>query len=296
MRLLLFLLVFLSLVTSGCGGGMTVKHVNPDKPNVIESNERVVFGRVIFVTHSEEMGDASFPPLGLGLVHVETGKRAWKTVGYEKTVIKDAISDDLVTRELPARKLWFENDGTFFWILPTGSYLIDALGWGFTRILFLSDPDPVKPTAEKVFPLFKAEDPPECGFVVGPNIVFNVSGDSGALYLGSLLIDMDIKKSEHGIEIKNINRIEIKDEYAEAIELLKSRCPLFSLTIEKRLMTGTPDRPVSAANRRCPTAAEMFLRETVGGVISGAIGAVMMIPVDVPVMSPPSITIPSFGK
>jgi hypothetical protein len=287
MRLSLFLLVCLSIVISGCVKRITVKHLNPDKPNVLESNEGVVFGRIIFITRSEEMGEVRLPPLGLGLVHVETGKRALRAVMYEKTVIIQPPSGDIVTRELPTERTWFEDGGTFFWVLPTGSYKIDALGWGFTRILFVSDPDIEKPKAERIFPLFKPENPPECGFVVGPNIVFNVSGDSGALYIGSLLIDMDIKKNEHGIEIKNINRIEIKDEYAEALELLKSRYPSCTLTVEKRLMTGTPDRPVSAANRRCPTLAEMFLRETAGGILMSTPGMVFGVPVS------PSIILPS---
>jgi len=289
MRLLLFLMVCLSILISGCVKTITVKHLNPDEPDVLESNERVVFGRVIFITHSEEMGEVSFPPLGLGLVHVDTERRAVRAVILEKTVITQPPSGDIVTRELPAERPWFENDGTFFWVLPTGSYKIDALGWGFTRILFRSDPNPEKPTAERIFPL-KPENPPECGFVVSPNMLFNVSKDSGTLYIGSLLIDMDIKKNEHGIEIKNINRIEIKDEYAGAMELLESRCPSCTLTVEKRLMTDNRDQPVSVANRRCPTWLEMLLRETV----AGAIQAAPFVPIG-PV-GPGPISIPSFGK
>jgi len=130
LKLLLFLIACLSILISGCAKTITVKHLNPDEPEALESNERVVFGRVIFITHSEEMGEVSFPPLGLGLVHVETGKRALRAVMYEKTVVVQPPSDDIVTREIYAKRLWFENDGTFFWVLPTGSYKIDALGLG----------------------------------------------------------------------------------------------------------------------------------------------------------------------
>lgn len=153
--------------------------------------------------------------------------------------------------------------------------------------MFRSDPDPEKPKAEQIFPL-KPEKPPECGFVVDPNIVFNVSGDSGTLYIGSLVIDMDIKRNKHGIEAKKINCIEIRDEYAEALELLKSRYPSCTLTVKKRLMTGTPDRSASVANRRCPTWIQMLFRET-------AAGAILAIPILVPVAPAvgPSIILPS---
>jgi hypothetical protein len=115
----------------GCVG-MTVKHVNPDEPNLMESNERVVFGRIIFITHSEEIGDIGFAPVGLGLVHVETGKRAMRVVMLEKFVSAHPVTGDPITHklpQLPPEKLWFENDGTFYWVLPAGSYQIDALAW-----------------------------------------------------------------------------------------------------------------------------------------------------------------------
>jgi len=282
---LLILSIAFSIMLCSCSS-MTVRHVNPDEPNALKSDERVVFGRVIFITHSEEMGEVSFPPPGLGLVHVETGKRAWGAVIHEKAIRIEPTSGDLITRELSLKRPWFENDGTFFWILPAGSYHIDALGWGFQ--IKVSDQDLKKPKVEQVFRL-KPEKPPECGFVISPNMNFTVSGDGGALYIGSLLIDMDIKK-EHGIEIKNINRIEIRDEYAEALELLKSRYPSFTLTVEKRLMTSIPDRPVSMANRRCPTWAERFFRATVAAAI---LFGPLFIPVAPGVGS--GIIIPSFG-
>ena len=276
----------LFILASGCSS-MTVKHVNPDEPNVLEGNERVVFGRVVFVTHSEEMGEVSFPPLGLGLVHVERGKRATGSAVYAKTVIAEPPSGDLVTRELPTRKPWFENDGTFFWVLPTGRYQIDALGWGLQMKVSAQDLRNQKP--EQVFSL-KPEKPPECGFVVSPNTFFDVSGDSGALYVGSLVIDMDIR-IEKGVEVRRVNRIEIEDEYAETIALLKSRCPSFASTFEKRLMMSIPDRTVSVANRRCPTWYELLLRALVGV-------AIQMGPAFIPLGHgiSPSISIPSFGN
>jgi len=282
---LIILSIAFSIMMCSCTS-MTVRHVNPEEPNALKSDERVVFGRVIFITHSEEMGEVSFPPLGLGLVHMETGKRAWKAVIHEKAIRIEPTSGDLVTREISVNRPWFENDGAFFWILPAGSYQIDALGWGFQ--MKVSDQDLKKPKAEQVFRL-KPENPPECGFVVSPNMNFTVSGESGVFYIGSLLIDMDIR-TEHGIEIKNINRVEIMDEYAEAMELLKNRFPSFILSVEKRLMKSIPDRPVSVANRRCPTWAEMLFRATVAAAI---LFGPMFIPVAPAVGT--GIIIPSFG-
>jgi len=139
-----------------------------------------------------------------------------------------------------------------------------------------------------LFPL-KPQNPPECGFVVGPDIEFNLYGDSAALYIGSLLIDTDVK-TEHGIEIRKINRIGVNDEYAEAMELLKSRYPSFTLAVEKKLMTVVPERPVSVANRRCPTWAELFLRAVVAVAIQFG-------PSFIPVGpgAGPGISVPSFG-
>jgi|WetSurSiteA1Bulk_404760.scaffolds.fasta_scaffold09060_2 hypothetical protein len=287
MRLLLFLLVCLSIMISGCVKTITVKHLNPDKPNVLESNAGVVFGRIIFITHSEERGEVKLLPLGLGLVHVETGKRALEAVILEKTVSAHPVTGDPVTHEFP-RSLWVENDGTFFWVLPTGRYQIDALGWGFTRILFVSDPDLKKPKEEQIFFPLKPEKPPECGFVVNSDIAFNVAGESRILYIGSLVIDIDIKINEHGIEAKKINYIEINDEFAEALELLKHRYPSCVLPVEKRLMKGTSYETASLVNRRCPTVIQMLFRETVAGVIRA-------IPILVPVagVTGPSIAVPS---
>jgi len=258
---------------AGCIG-MTVKHVNPDEPNVMESNERVVFGRIIFITHSEGMGDISFAPVGLGLANVETGKRATQSVMRGKAVAAVPPVTGESGTHLPSKRLWFENDGTFYWVLPTGSYQIDALAWGHYGKV--SAEDIRKPKTQQIFSL-KPDTPPECGFVVNPNTVFKVSGDSGALYIGSLLIDMNIK-TEHGIEVRNINRIEIKDEYAEAMELLKSHFPSFSLTVEKRLMTtGITDRSASVANRACPTWIQVVFRTVAGVVILGAILAIPLL-------------------
>jgi hypothetical protein len=262
MMLFKILIASLSFLILGCGG-MTVKHMNPDEPNALASNERIVFGRVIFVTHSEKMGEVSFPPCGLGLIHVETEERA-RQAAY-----------------LPSRRPWFENDGTFFWILATGNYHIDALAWGFHRTIYRHDPDPENPEKHQVIAI-KPDKPPECGFVVSPNMVFNVSGESGALYIGTLLIDIDIKK-ENGIKVKNINSIEIRDEYAEALELLTYRYPSISLTVEKSLMTSIPDVPVSVASARCPSKFEVIMKDIV---------LQMLVSMSVP---SPSISIPSFG-
>lgn len=288
MRFSLFPLVLLAVVISGCGG-MTVKHVNPAEPNVMRSNERVVFGRIILVAHSEKFGDISFAPVGLGLVHVESGNRATRAAMLEKSVSVHPVTGETSTHGVPSKKnQWVENDGTFYWILPTGSYQIDALAWGVHRKVSVEElTEPKKPY---IFSL-KPDKPPECGFVVSPYMGFNVSGESGALYIGSLLIDMDIKEGKRGgIEVKNINRIEIKDEYDEAMGLLTSHCPTFALTVEKRLMTNIADRSATLANRRCPTKVEMFFRTIVGGAIAGAI---LVMPALAMPAAVPAVTIPA---
>jgi hypothetical protein len=288
MRFLMFLLVLLSIVICGCG--MTVTHVNPSEPNVMGINERIVFGRILFVTHSQEYGNISFTPLGLGLVHVETGNRATRSVILEKSVTVHPITGEIPTHKFQSQKnQWVENDGTFYWVLPTGSYQIDALAWGVYGKV--SAEELKEPKTPHIFSL-KPEKPPECGFVVSPYIGFSVSGESGALYIGSLLIDMDIKEGKHGgIEVKNINRIEIKDEYDVAMGLLTHHCPTFALSVEKRLMTIIADQSASLANRGCPTKVEMFFRTVVGVAAYGAILAVPALAIPGPAMG---ITIPSY--
>ena len=252
------LTVCLLFLFSGCVG-LTVKHVNPDEPNLLESNEKVVFGRIVFMTHSEEMGEMRFVPVGLGLVHVETGKRAQRAVVYEKAVANTPFSGETATQGLiSSRRMWFENDGAFFWVLPVGNYRMDALGWGLFNHVEVSREDLEKPKKERSFPV-KPQNPPECGFVVGTDIEFSLYGDSAASYIGSLVIDMGVK-TEHVVEIRKINRIEVNDEYAEAMELLKSRYPSFNLAVGKKLATVIPESPVSVSNRRCPTRAELVLR------------------------------------
>jgi hypothetical protein len=274
--------IFLSVVLSGCGM-MTVKHVSPDEPNALEKKEGVVFGRVVFISHSEALGEVRFRPLGLGLFHVDTGNRASRVVVLKKTVVVTPPSGDRYVRDLPIRKRWFEDDGTFFWILPEGDYQIDALGWGFQRKV--SAADLKEKETEGSFSL-TPERPPACGFAINPAMGFKVSGDGTAVYIGSLLVDMDIA-TEKGIEIKKINRLEVRDDYDDAKALLGVRYPSFALMVGKRLMSPIPGRQVLAANRRCPTWAEVALGFMIGTALQ--MGPVFLHAV--PTMAP-SISIP----
>jgi hypothetical protein len=164
------------------------------------------------------------------------------------------------TRTITVSRPWLEPDGTFYWILPAGKYRIEALAWGVQREVILGR----HPDERLIHP--KPGVPPECGFVVSLNVNFAASGACGVLYVGSLLIGMDIKKG-YGVEVERITSFEIKDEYDEAQELFKSRYPSCTLTVEKQLMTDAAKTPVSVANGHCPTWGEAFLGEILKGIL-----------------------------
>jgi hypothetical protein len=258
-----FLVIFSSLfciLISGCKG-MTVKYVNPDEPNAFESNERVVIGRVIFNAHFEETGIVSFTPLGLGLVQVETGDRpTWPPVVLKKVIVLEGPEMHEQETYMPSYHSWFENDGTFFWILKTGSYRIDALGWGYTRGLLGSDPKPGSDLkGHHPYAVLKPGKPPECGFLITPDATFTVSGDSNALYIGTLFIDMDIVRDK-GIAVSKVHSVEVRDDFTEAVGSLKSLYPQFTLPVNKRLMS-VKGLPVNVEKGRCPSRTEVLFRK-----------------------------------
>jgi hypothetical protein len=258
------LIILLPILIPACGT-MDIKAVNPEDPNALESNETMVFGRIIFTAHSKDGGEVSFPPMFPGLVQVETGKRASAAMLCKKRIeLQPPLMRETTTYDV-SQKPWFaDKNGTFFWILPAGTYKIDALSW-LSMIAPLSD---IKFYAEP-------KKPPECGFVVRPDVTFSVSGEKGALYLGTLIVDMDVDVTKRVIVVKNVNRIEIRDDYDETCTLLKDRFPSFTRASEKNLMGHLPDHPLSVTNGRCPSSSGAFMRG-VAEFILKALGGVRL--------------------
>jgi hypothetical protein len=250
---------------------MDIKTVNPDDPNALKSDEKVVFGQMIFILHSQDGGEINFPPMLPGLVQVETGKRASEVLMYKKRIERlPPLMRETTTYDVSLRPWFVDKDGTFFWILPVGTYKIDALSW-FAMTVPMGD--------QKLYA--EPKHPPECGFLVCPNVTFSLSGEQVALYLGTLIIDMNVEVtklgqkgtlylgkllfgmnvvSERAIVIKNINRVSIKDDYDKTFAVLKSRFPSFNLIPKKSLMVPLQEQPPTIETGRCPSMSEAFAR------------------------------------
>jgi len=103
-KLIIILLIWI-LVLHGCAPSLSTKKVDPGKTVSLLENEEVVFGKIMFV----EKGELN--PWGVpvvpSLLHLESEK-------YSSNLL-------------------LENDGSFFWIVPRGTYIISGIsGYKFT--------------------------------------------------------------------------------------------------------------------------------------------------------------------
>ncbi len=247
-----FLIACFVLFSFGCSPTL-IKYVDPKMPIQLENDEKIVLGQIIFTMHSEKKEEMSFPPIGLGLYKIETEERAKPP------------------RVASMSQPWFAKDGLFVWKMEKGSYQIDALTWGcdISLFSFSSEGNLIKPKQPPSYLLAaNPQKPLECGFVVNPNVIFTVSGDSAALYLGTLRIDLDVETTR-GIVVKKINSIDVIDSYDKIYELFKDRFPGESLTFEKSLMSCTHDRVISFTNGHCPAGMEKFVRLLLEIILTG---------------------------
>lgn len=175
------------LALSGCA---TIRVADPEKTVALSENEAVVFGKIIFIENNEEKIPYGF-----------WGRKPWMRF------FRIESEEFLRWGFEPA----YEKDGSFYWIVPRGTYVIPDIRFGY---------------------------------VILPQIAFQVPLGADAFYLGTLKIDVETKQIIAAHFVKKINSITISDEFDKAKETFMGRNPDFSGKIEKSLLIHDKSIPV----------------------------------------------------
>ncbi len=108
-----------------------------------------------------------------------------------------------------------EKDGSFYWMVPRGTYILSSIKYHYS---------------------------------VPPQVAFQVPFEASAIYLGTLVIDVEIKKLIAFSSAKKIKKITIIDEFEKAKETLRNRNPDFMTKIGKNLMIHDERIPIERSS------------------------------------------------
>lgn len=187
-RKLIITLLIGIMVLSGCA---TIRAVGPGKKVALSENEAIVFGKVIFIENNKEKIPYSA---------WTRGKPQMSFFRIESNKYIDQGFDPI-----------YEKDGSFYWIMPTGTYIIPDI---------------------------------QFDYIILPQVAFQVPSGGDAFYLGTLKIDAETKQIIARHYIKKLNSITVVDEFDKANEALISHSPDFKGTIRKNLMIHDPSIPI----------------------------------------------------
>jgi hypothetical protein len=174
------------LALSGCAARLT--EVGPGKAVVLSEREALIFGKIIFKENNEENVPYSL----------------WSRRPFP-VVFQVESEKYLVGPEV-------ENDGSFYWIVPRGTYILSSIKYN--------------------------------NYSLPPQVAFRVPFEASAIYLGTLVIDVEIKKLIAFRSAKKINSITIIDEFEKTKETLRNRNQYFTAKIEKNLMIHDERIPI----------------------------------------------------
>jgi hypothetical protein len=164
-------------VLTSCASKLSVKTLAPTETVAQSEKEALIFGKLIFMENHKK----KIP--SLTLFHKESGKQ------------REGIS--------------VERDGTFYWLVPRGTYIIRDIC-------------------------------PGCGYVIQPHVSFQVPPEGGPFYLGTLKINVLLAKLLWE-NYPNDVATKILDESYRAKEALGDRNPGFvSYKAETNLMKQIP--------------------------------------------------------
>jgi hypothetical protein len=180
---ILLALCFLAL--SACAPRFS--QVGPGKPIELSESEALVFGKIMFIENGEEK-----VPYG-----------AWTRKPFP-TVFGVESEKYYVAPEV-------EKDGSFYWKVPRGTYIISKVEYAYTVL---------------------------------PQVAFQAPPDAEAVYLGTLIIDVETKRIIAARHAEKINAISVVNEFDKAREALLSRNPGFPGRMEERLMVHDKSIPI----------------------------------------------------
>lgn len=157
---------------------LKIDKVGPGSITEISSDEAIVFGRLIL--RDTGVDEAPYRRLDepiFGLFHVETERRT--------------------------RGAAVENNGYFYWKIPTGTYLVSAVNYGYQVV---------------------------------PQAAFQVPHGARAYYIGTLEIDQDFKVAPDGVRYVIKKNIRVIDEFEHTSKEFRYRVPGFRGRVDTSLM------------------------------------------------------------
>ncbi len=202
MKTKLSILLLIGLLGLGCCAARFTE-VLPGKAVALSEGEALVFGKIIFTENNEEKvpyGLYSQRPFPVAF-QVESGK-------------------NFVAPEV-------EKDGSFYWIVPRGTYVLSSIKYNFS---------------------------------IPPQVAFQVPTEGGAIYLGTLMIDVEVKNLIAFRSLKKLNNITVMDEFEKAKETLAKRNPDFKIKVEKNLMIH---------DERIPVERSLYTQKSLSNILSG---------------------------
>ena len=186
-KMIITLLIWI-LALSGCA---TIRSVGSGETVALAENEAIVFGKVIFIENNEE----KIPYSG------------WERAKPRMSFFRIESEKYIEWGFNPI----YGKDGSFYWIMPRGTYIIPDIRFGY---------------------------------VILPQVAFQVPSGADAFYLGTLKIDAETKQIIARHYIKKLNSITVVDEFDKANEAFISRNPDFKGRIKKNLMIHDPSIPI----------------------------------------------------
>ena len=201
MKTKLSILLLIGLLGLGCCAARFTE-VFPGKAVALSESEALVFGKIIFTENNEEK-----VPYGL------YSQRPFP-VAFQIESEKNFVGPEV------------EKDGSFYWIVPRGTYVVSSIKYNFS---------------------------------IPPQVAFQVPSEAGAIYLGTLVIDVEVRNLIAFRSVKKLNSITIMDEFEKAKETLKKRNPDFKTKIEKNLMLH---------DERIPIERSLYTQKSLSNILS----------------------------
>ncbi len=191
---LLTALLTLMLALSGCAG-FDVKYLDRGEPLKAPDEAALVYGKIIIVENGKPTAPYSMRFPLLTLFHVESGKKSGR--------------------------LAVESDGSFYWVVPRGTYIITAITY------------------------HDAWHGSIGSYVFQPQAVFQTPFGADAFYPGTLIIDVDVGRRLLGeYYLEKVTGVRVEDEFDAAKGSILNRNPELLARMEKNLMIHSKSIPI----------------------------------------------------
>src|SRR3990172_1412150 len=185
LRKLIIILLLCFLGLSGCAS--LVRQVGTGRTIDLSEGEALIFGKIVFIENNEE----------------KTPFSRWTR---KPTPVFFQIESE---KYIKGREV--ERDGSFYWVVPVGTYIIPEI---------------------------------EYAYAVIPQVAFEIPVGANAVYLGTLTIDVETGSLGLSRRVKKIKNITVENEFDNARETLLIRNPGFTSGIEEGLMVHDESIPV----------------------------------------------------